>query len=89
MALVADRARILRMVLWQGARLCAVGGAIGLVLSIAVTHLLSSLLFGVSPIDPITYLGTVALLTLVAVAATIVPARRAAGVDPLVTLKSE
>jgi ABC-type antimicrobial peptide transport system permease subunit len=77
------------MVLWQGARLCAIGGAIGILLSIAVTHLLSSLLFGISPIDPVTYLGTIVLLACVALAATIVPARRAAAVDPLRALKSE
>jgi predicted permease len=89
MALGADRGRILRMVMWQGAKLCAIGGAIGLVIAVAVTQLLSSLLFGISPLDPVTYAGTVGLLAAIALAATLVPARRAAGADPLRALKSE
>lgn len=89
MALGADRNRILRMVIWQGARLCAIGGAIGLAASVAVTRLLASLLFGVSPLDPLTYAGTVALLGAIGLAATIVPARRAAAQDPLRALKTE
>ncbi len=55
MALGADRSRVVRMVLWQGVRLTATGAAIGLALSLGVTQLLGSLLFGVSPLDPVTY----------------------------------
>ena len=89
MALGADRARVMRMVVWQGARLAAIGGGIGVALSIGATQLLSSLLFGVSPLDPITYASTLGLLALVTLAATFLPARRAAGVDPLRSLRSE
>ena len=89
MALGADRGRVMRMVLWQGARLSAIGGAIGIAVAIGVTQLISSLLFGVSPLDPVTYLTTFALLAGVTLAATVVPARRAAAVDPLTSLRSE
>jgi len=89
MALGADRHRVMRMVLWQGARLTAIGGAIGLGLSLAVSQLLSSLLFGVSPLDPVTYGATLGLLAVVTLTATLVPARRAAAVDPLTSLRSE
>jgi len=89
MALGADRSRILRLVIGQGVRLCAMGAAIGIALSIGVTRLLSSLLFGVSPLDPVTYAGTVILLAAVAIVATIAPARRAAAINPLATLKAE
>jgi ABC-type antimicrobial peptide transport system permease subunit len=89
MALGADRGRVMRMVLWQGARLAAIGGAIGFALSIGVTQLLSSLLFGVSPLDPLTYASTLGLLAFVTLAATFLPARRAASVNPLTSLRSE
>jgi predicted permease len=89
MALGADRGRVLRMVLWQGARLAGIGAVIGLVLSLGVTHLTASLLFGVSPLDPLTYAATLALLGLVTLAATLVPARRAATTDPLQALRSD
>jgi ABC-type antimicrobial peptide transport system permease subunit len=79
----------MRMVLWQGARLAAIGGAIGVALSLGVTHLLSSLLFGISPLDPVTYLSTLGILAVVSLAATFAPARRAASVDPIVALRSE
>ncbi len=88
-ALGADRARVMRLVLWQGARLAAIGGAIGTALSLATTRLLTSLLFGVSPLDPIAYVTTAGILALVTLAATFVPARRAAAVDPLRALRSE
>jgi predicted permease len=88
-ALGADRARVMRMVLWQGARLAAIGGAIGVALSLLVTQVLASLLFGVSPVDPITYAATVGALAGVTLLATMVPARRAASVDPLASLRSE
>jgi predicted permease len=89
MALGADRARVVRLVVWQGARLALVGGAIGLTIAAGVSRLLSSLLFGVSPLDPATYLVTLGLLALVTLAATCVPARRAARVDPATSLRSE
>jgi predicted permease len=88
-ALGADRARIMRLVLGQGVKLAAIGGAIGLVLSVGVTQVLSSLLFGVSPLDPIAFAGTVGLLAVVTLVATAAPARRAARVDPLTSLRAE
>ena len=88
-ALGADRARVMRLVLLQGARLAAIGGAIGLAVSLAVTQLISSLLFGVSPIDPVTYAVTTGTLALVTLVATIVPARRAATVDAVTALRAE
>jgi predicted permease len=88
-ALGADRARVMRMVLWQGARLTAIGGAIGLALSLGASQLVSSLLFGVSPLDPVTYLSTLGALAAVTLAGTIAPARRAAAVNPMTSLKAD
>ncbi|HVQ41916.1 MAG TPA: ABC transporter permease [Vicinamibacterales bacterium] len=88
-ALGADRARVMRMVLWQGARLAIIGGAIGLALALAASQVVTSLLFGVSPVDPVTYAVTIGALAAVTLAATFVPARRAASVDPLISLKAE
>lgn len=89
MALGADRARVMRMVIWQGARLVAIGGTIGLVLALGATQLVESLLFGVRPIDPVTYAGTFGILALITLAATFVPARRAASIQPMRVLKNE
>ena len=89
MALGAQRRDILQLVLGQGARLLAVGLAIGLVASFICTRLFSSLLFGVSATDPLTFLITPALLSLAAMFACYVPARRATKVDPLVALRSD
>jgi predicted permease len=88
-ALGADRARVMGMVLWQGARLAVIGGAIGLALALGASQVVASLLFGVSPVDPVTYAVTIGALALVTLAATFVPARRAASVDPLISLKAE
>ena len=88
-ALGADRARVMRMVLWQGARLAIIGGTIGLALALAASQVVTSLLFGVSPVDPATYAITIGALAAVTLAATFVPARRAASVDPLVSLRAE
>jgi predicted permease len=89
MALGADRARVVRLVLWQGARLTAIGGAIGLALSVAAGQLFGSLLFGVSPLDPVTYASTISALALVTLAGTFVPARRAAAINPISALKAD
>lgn len=88
-ALGADRARVMRLVLWHGAKLAAIGGGIGLVLAFGATQLITSLLFGVSPLDPVTYGATFLTLGAISVAATVVPARRAATTDPNVSLRAE
>jgi len=89
MALGAQRADVLRMVLGQGLRLAAWGAGLGLMLSAAAGQLLSSLLYGLSPLDPLTFVGVAALVLGVAALATLVPARRATKVDPLVALRYE
>lgn len=77
------------MVVLQGVRLAALGMGIGLCAALAATRLLQSQLYGVSASDPLTYAGVAALIALVAAIASLLPARRAAAIDPLVALKSE
>lgn len=89
MALGAQRRDIFQLILGQGALLLAAGVAIGLVASFICTRLFSSLLFGVSATDPLTFLLTPALLSLAALFACYIPARRATKVDPLVALRSD
>jgi len=88
-ALGATQADVLRTVLFQGAKMTAIGIFIGLALSIAVTRLLATLLFGVSATDPLTLAGVAALLAAVSLAATYIPARRASRVDPMISLRYE
>ncbi|HUJ43160.1 MAG TPA: ABC transporter permease [Opitutaceae bacterium] len=89
MALGAATGDVLRLVLWEGLALAAVGIALGLVLAMAVTRLLASFLFGVSPFDPVTFVGVPLLLALVTLLACWLPARRATQADPVVALRSE
>jgi putative ABC transport system permease protein len=88
-ALGASRRRILGLVARQGATLTAFGVAIGLAAAAAVTRGLTSLLFGVTSLDPVTYAGVTVLLAGVAAAACSVPAWRAASVDPAIALRTE
>ena len=89
MALGAQRKDVLRLVLGEGARLALIGLSIGGVASLAATQWMSSLLFGVEPADPLTFVTVAVLLTLVALAACYIPARRATHVDPMVALRYE
>jgi putative ABC transport system permease protein len=89
LALGAGAERITRMVVGEGLALAAAGAAIGIVSAHAACSLLTTLLFGVSPRDPITLGGVAALLLAVAVLASWVPARRAARVDPLLAMRGE
>jgi putative ABC transport system permease protein len=88
-ALGASRGDILALVVRQGMRLTGLGVAIGLGGAAAASHALITLLFGVSPLDPVTYLGVIALAAGVAAMACWVPAWRAARVDPSITLRAE
>ena len=89
MALGAYRGNILRLVLGHGARLAAAGVGVGITAAFAVTRLMSTLLFEVSPFDSLTFISVALLLTFVALAACYVPARRAMRVDPMVALRYE
>jgi putative ABC transport system permease protein len=88
-ALGAQRGDVLRLILGEGARLAAIGVAVGIGVSLAVTRLMSSLLFGVEATDPMTYAAVAVLLAAVALFASYVPARRAMRVDPIVALRYE
>jgi len=87
-ALGAEPARVVRMVLDQTLRLAGLGLALGLASAVALTGILKTLLFEVAPTDLPTFAGATALLLVVAVLASLVPARKATRVDPLVVLKS-
>jgi predicted permease len=89
MALGAGRTDVLRLVLGEGLSMVGVGLALGLLLSLALTRVLGGFLYGVSASDPLTFVGVPALLGAIALAAGYLPARRAAGVDPLVALRYE
>jgi putative ABC transport system permease protein len=89
MALGAQTGDVLRLVMREGITLALIGVAVGLVTVAAASRLMKSLLFGVGPIDALTFASVAALLMLVALMACYLPARRAANVDPLVALRYE
>jgi putative ABC transport system permease protein len=89
LALGAQRRNILRMVLRQGLTLAGVGAAVGVAGAIIVSHLMAGLLFGVSPNDVTTFAGVTFVLTVVALAASYIPALRAMRLDPITTLHAE
>ncbi len=88
-ALGARPRDVFRMVVAQGMRMAAAGGAIGLVASFLLTRFLRTLLFGVQPTDPMTFLVAAVSLAVVAIAACWVPARRTTRLDPMVALRHE
>jgi ABC-type antimicrobial peptide transport system permease subunit len=89
MALGAGMGEMLRLVIRQGLTLASAGIAMGLVASLALTRLMSSLLFGVGATDPLTFAGVAALLAAAALLACCIPAWRAARVDPMIALRNE
>jgi putative ABC transport system permease protein len=89
MALGAQRRDVLKLVVAQGMTLTLVGIGVGLAAALALTRLMRSLLFEVSVTDPLTFAGLAALLSVVALLACYLPARRATKVDPIVSLKCE
>jgi predicted permease len=89
MALGARRIDVLRLILGQGARMAFLGVAFGVALASALTRLLRSQLFGVTPHDPVTFAGVALVLIAVALVACYLPARRATRVDPIVALRCE
>jgi putative ABC transport system permease protein len=89
LALGAGKRSILRMVLRQGLGLAAVGSALGLAGGLIVSRLMTGLLYGVAPTDPLTFLSVAVLLIGVALFACYIPARRAISVDPLIALRYE
>jgi predicted permease len=89
MALGASSHGVLVMVLRQGLTLAVVGLAIGLGAAAALTRVASTLLFGVKPTDPLTFAAVGAFMLLIAAAASLIPARRATRVDPLVALRAD
>jgi len=89
MALGATRLNILRLIAGEGVRLIALGGAAGLAVSLATAQLLKSLLYNVGSHDPTMYAAATVLLALVALTATLIPARAAMKVEPVVALREE
>ncbi|HET7750310.1 MAG TPA: FtsX-like permease family protein, partial [Terriglobales bacterium] len=89
MALGANARDLMRLVVGQGIRVAMAGVAAGLLASFAATRLLSGMLFGVSPLDPFTFVTVAVVLVAAALLASFVPARRATRVDPMVALRYE
>ena len=88
-AMGAQRGDVLRLTVGQGVRIAALGAGIGAVAALVGGRVLSSLLYGVSPRDPLVLFGAAAILLVVAAVASYLPARRATKVDPMVALRYE
>jgi putative ABC transport system permease protein len=88
-ALGASRGSILALVIREGMTLASLGMLTGLIGAVAATHAIAALLFGITRLDPLTYIGVTVLLIGVSVLACLIPARRAASVDPVEALRAE
>jgi ABC-type antimicrobial peptide transport system permease subunit len=88
-ALGAEPRQLAKMILLHGLTLSGVGVAIGLIVSAALSRSMSSLLFGVAPMDPAAYMVAIGVIFAAAALATYLPARRAANIDPIETLRAE
>ncbi|MBZ5609104.1 MAG: FtsX-like permease family protein [Acidobacteriia bacterium] len=89
LALGAPRGGLKTMFVRHGLALASLGISIGLAAAMALTRLMSSLLFGISPLDPVTYAAVPVVSLACAVLASYLPARRASAVDPMVALRAE
>jgi putative ABC transport system permease protein len=89
LALGAGQSDVIRLVAGEGMTLVAIGIAIGIGGAMALTRLMSTLLFGVTARDPLTFASLALLLALIALVACLVPAKRATKVDPLLALRCE
>lgn len=89
MALGANRCNILRLILWQGGRMFAIGGLVGLATALALARVLRGMLFSIGPYDSLSFLSVAIILAVVAMTATLIPARSAMNVDPMVALRHE
>jgi putative ABC transport system permease protein len=89
LSLGASRRDVLLLVLRQGMKLALAGSAAGAVGAVLLSRLMIKLLYGIQPTDPLTFAGVISVLTLAALLACYIPARRAVRVDPMVTLRYE
>jgi ABC-type antimicrobial peptide transport system permease subunit len=89
LAVGAQRGDVMRMILKRGMVLAAIGVAVGLAISFAVTRFLATLLYAVKPFDALTFCGMSLVLLAVALAASVAPAYRAARTDPMTTLRTQ
>ena len=89
LAVGAQRGEVLGLVLKRGMALAAIGVAVGLGISACLSRFIATLLYGVHPLDPLTFAGVSLLLLLVALVASVAPAYRAAQADPMITLRNQ
>jgi ABC-type antimicrobial peptide transport system permease subunit len=88
MALGAARGRVLRMILRDGMRAVIPGIGVGIVGALMLTRLMTGLLYGIAPTDPLTFAAVITVLVVVTLAASLVPARRATRVDPMEAIRA-